>query len=80
MKLPRDLSGSDLVKSLSKFGYELDHQTGSHCRLKTELNGTHSITIPAHSPLKLGTLNSILNEIAKHLKISKSELIERLFR
>jgi predicted RNA binding protein YcfA (HicA-like mRNA interferase family) len=80
MKLPRDLSGNDLAKALSKFGYELDHQTGSHIRLKTELEGTHTVTIPAHSPLKLGTLNSILNEIAHHLKLSKSELVEKLSR
>ncbi len=79
MRLPRDLSGVELTKRLSKFGYELDHQTGSHMRLKTDLNGTHSITIPAHSPLKLGTLNSILNEVAQHHQISKPELIEKLF-
>ncbi len=33
MKLPRDLSGSELTKALSKLGYVIDHQTGSHIRL-----------------------------------------------
>ncbi|MGC9314608.1 MAG: hypothetical protein ACP5G4_03140 [bacterium] len=49
-------------------------------RLETERNGTHTVTIPVHSPLKIGTLNSILSGVASHLKISKFELAERLFR
>jgi predicted RNA binding protein YcfA (HicA-like mRNA interferase family) len=36
MKLPRDLSGQDLVKALKKLGYEVSHQTGSHIRLTTQ--------------------------------------------
>ena len=32
MKLPRDLSGQDLVRTLKKLGYEVTHQTGSHIR------------------------------------------------
>lgn len=32
MKLPRDLSGQDLVKALRRLGYEVSHQTGSHIR------------------------------------------------
>ena len=79
MRLPRDLSGRELAKALSKLGYEQVHQTGSHMRLRTDLNETHVITIPAHSPLKIGTLSSILNEIARHFGISKTELMERLF-
>ncbi|WP_313890641.1 type II toxin-antitoxin system HicA family toxin [Planktothricoides raciborskii] len=50
MKLPRDLSGQDLVKSLKIFGYEVSHQTGSHIRLTTQQQGEHHITIPAHNP------------------------------
>ena len=30
MKLPRDLSGHELAKVLERFGYEVEHQTGSH--------------------------------------------------
>ncbi len=48
-------------------------------RLETKLNGPHTVTIPVHSPLKIGTLSSILNEVSSHLKISKDELAERLF-
>ena len=81
MKLPRDIGGEDLIKLLAKFGYEVVRQTGSHVRLKSEVTGrTHFITIPLHKPLKLGTLNNILSDIAEYLKISKKELVERLFK
>jgi predicted RNA binding protein YcfA (HicA-like mRNA interferase family) len=53
MKIPRDLSGQDLIKSLKKLGYEVDRQVGSHIRLTTSLNGTHHITFLIIVQLKL---------------------------
>ena len=79
MKLPRDIDSLQLIKSLNKFGYEPTRQSGSHIRLTTQQNGQHHITIPNHDPLKIGTLNAILIEVAQHLSVSKQELIERLF-
>ncbi len=79
MKLPRDLDGEKLAKLLRKYGYEVTRQTGSHMRLTTHLNGEHHITIPKHRPLKPGTLNSILKDVAEHLGMSKKELMEELF-
>ncbi len=79
MKLPRDLSGQDLVKALRRLGYEVSHQTGSHIRLTTQEQGEHHITIPAHNPLKIGTLNAILKNVANHLKLEREELISLLF-
>ena len=79
MKLPRDIDASDLIKALSKFGYEPTRQTGSHIRLTTQQNGQHHLTIPNHDPLKIGTLNAILTEAAQHLGVSKQELTEKLF-
>ena len=32
MKLPRDIGGEELAKLLSKYGYEITRQTGSHRR------------------------------------------------
>ncbi len=49
MKLPRDISGKDLIKALSSLDYEVTRQTGSHIRLTTKLNGEHHITVPAHN-------------------------------
>ncbi|QHV01156.1 type II toxin-antitoxin system HicA family toxin [Synechocystis sp. CACIAM 05] len=79
MKLPRDLSGKDLAKKLKRFGYEVSHQTGSHIRLTTQHNGEHHLTIPAHSPLKIGTLNSILRNISEHFVISREEILKQIF-
>lgn len=33
-KLPRNMSGRDLVKHLEKIGYAVDHQRGSHIILE----------------------------------------------
>ena len=40
MRLPRDLSGSDLAQSLSKLGYLITRQTGSHLRLTTPITAS----------------------------------------
>lgn len=75
MKLPRDVSGTDLVKALKSLGYEVTRQTGSHIRLTTSENGTHHITIPDHDPLRLGTFASILDAVATHHKMDRNELL-----
>ena len=79
MKLPRDISGNQLIKNLKPLGYIVTRQTGSHIRSSTEQNGQHHITIPKHDPLKIGTLAAILADIAIHFNLSKSELTELIF-
>lgn len=80
MKLPRDLSGHELIRLLRRYGYEQTRQVGSHVRLRSNLRGfPHSVTVPDHSSLRLGTLNSILSEIADYLGMERSELARELF-
>ncbi|HAZ10653.1 MAG: hypothetical protein A2047_04165 [Omnitrophica bacterium GWA2_41_15] len=79
MKLPRDISGAELADLLSRYGYSVTRQTGSHIRLTTQVGGEHHLTIPAHSSLRVGTLSAILSEIAQHLKRDKSDLIRELW-
>ena len=80
MKLPRDVSGDDLVRSLRRFGYETTRQTGSHIRLSSNLKGTqHHVTIPNHKQLKVGTLAEILADVASYLDLSREELTRQLF-
>ncbi|MFQ5399256.1 MAG: type II toxin-antitoxin system HicA family toxin [Anaerolineae bacterium] len=80
MRLPRDVSGDDLIKRLKKFGYESVRQTGSHVRLTCHLEErVHHITIPRHMALRVGTLSGILNDVAKFLRMSKEELLKQLF-
>jgi predicted RNA binding protein YcfA (HicA-like mRNA interferase family) len=78
MKLPRNLTGLQLVKELESLGYQITRQTGSHIRLTTLENGEHHITVPAHNPLKTGTLSAILNDIAQHFNLTRDELLKRL--
>ncbi len=78
MKLPRDIDGIVLANKLKKLGYIITRQTGSHLRLTTE-NGGHHVTIPMHSPLKVGTFSAIISEVSSHLKISKDALYKNYF-
>lgn len=79
MKLPRDLSGQGLAKALGHLGYELTHRTGSHMRLTTLRGGEHHVTIPDHDPLKVGTLHSIMKDVADHFGWTRDELLAALF-
>lgn len=78
MKIPRDLSAKVLIKSLKKYGYEPIRQSGSHITLTTKIGGIHSVTIPNHDPLKIGTLSSILQNIAEHVGKTRLELMEEI--
>ncbi|MBK8989076.1 MAG: type II toxin-antitoxin system HicA family toxin [Chloroflexi bacterium] len=78
MNLPRDLDGDKLAKLLRPFDYEITRQVGSHIRLTTTRNGEHHITIPRHRPLRIGTLNAILRDVAQHLDMSRDELLDAL--
>jgi len=80
-KIPRDISGKELVKILGKLGYKEVRRTSSHIRLSTNISNklTHHITIPDRNPIKIGTLNNIISDLADNLKIEKKELVEKLF-
>ena len=78
MKLPRDFNGTELVKRLERYGYLFHHPTGSHIIVRTQENGEHTLSVPQHKPLKIGTLNSILSDVADHLNFDKQVVTERL--
>jgi hypothetical protein len=66
LRLPRDLAGTEFA--------------GSHMRLTSRLKGPeHHITIPRHDPLRVGTVSSILADVASYLEISRAELVDTLF-
>ena len=79
MRLPRDLSGRQLVKSLAVLGYVVTRQKGSHIRLTTPQQGEHHLTIPDHDSLRVGTLRSILANVATHFATTVDELADLLF-
>jgi predicted RNA binding protein YcfA (HicA-like mRNA interferase family) len=78
MKLPRDVSGPELVKALRALGYVVDRQKGSHVRVTTQRNGQHHEAIPNHHPIKTGTLSGILKSVAAHHGLTVEELIREL--
>ncbi len=80
MKLPRNLSGSDLAKALKKLGYAVTRQKSSHIRMTTQQNGEHHVTVPDHDPIKMGTLADILKDVAEHFGLDRDALFEQLFR
>jgi predicted RNA binding protein YcfA (HicA-like mRNA interferase family) len=78
MRIPRDLNGSELVKALKILGYEPTRQSGSHIRLTTTVGGTHHVTVPNHRPVRVGTLASILDDVATHHRLGRNELLSKL--
>ncbi len=79
MRIPRDLSGQDLIKRLERLGYRVTRQTGSHIRLSCDRQEAHHITIPNHDPLRVGTLSAILTDIAATRQLTRDELLRKLF-
>lgn len=80
MKLPRDLSGDQLTKLLRRYGYEVTRQTGSHIRMTSRRKAVeHSVTIPAHTEIRVGTLAAILGDVARYLEMDRDELAKDLF-
>ena len=80
MKLPRDIGGEQFILLLERYGYKETRRTGSHVRLTSTFKGPeHHVTIPTHGPIKVGTLNSIINDLVSYLEMDKQDLIKELF-
>ncbi|UCE39310.1 MAG: type II toxin-antitoxin system HicA family toxin [Thermoplasmata archaeon] len=73
-RLPR-ISGEAVVKVLTKLGYKVVRQKGSHLRLKDPDNPSHKpVTVPLHKSIKPG----LLRKIIKDAGLSVKEFIEYL--
>lgn len=77
MKLPRDVSAERLIRILSQYGYSVSRQVGSHVRL-TRQDGLHSITVPYHDPIKVGTLSSIIKDVCSANNLDVYEFVRKL--
>ena len=79
MKVPRDLSGAQLIKVLCRdWGYHQVHQEGSHVILKTETPGHQRLSVPNHDPLRVGTLNGIVRTVAAHKGVDRQAVLNAL--
>ena len=81
MRLPRNLSGNDLAGLLRRhYGYQFIRQRGSHMTLTTAIRDTkHSVTIPRHRQVNVGTLSAIVSNIAEHFGLTQDEVRQALF-
>ena len=60
-KLPV-VSGQDVVRVLTKAGFEVHHQKGSHIILKQTVAPYARLSVPNHKEIKRGLLLSLLRD------------------
>jgi predicted RNA binding protein YcfA (HicA-like mRNA interferase family) len=79
MKIPRVLSGPDLVNAVwRRWAYKVVHQQGSHIVLETNEPTHQRIAVPAHRTLRVGTLNAILRSVARNKRVDRQEILNSL--
>jgi predicted RNA binding protein YcfA (HicA-like mRNA interferase family) len=62
------LSGTDVVKILSFFGFLIVSQKGSHAKLARHNEGSREIlTVPIHKELDTGTLRAIFRQASRFI-------------
>jgi predicted RNA binding protein YcfA (HicA-like mRNA interferase family) len=62
------LSGSEVIKVFSKFGFEILSQKGSHIKIRRFLNNQkETLIIPDHKQLDTGTLRAIIKQASKYI-------------
>jgi predicted RNA binding protein YcfA (HicA-like mRNA interferase family) len=79
MKTPRNISGLELIKALNTLGYSKTVQKGSHIKITTEKNGQHHLSIPNHTPIKIGIFKAIIKQVATHFEKDVDEIMKLLF-
>ena len=67
----KPVSGTKVIKALSKVGFQVVGRKGSHVRLKRKLpDSVYIVIVPLHPEIKKGTLKSILRQAG----LSENEL------
>ena len=59
-KLPRGLSGKQVIKALGKAGFYIKRRKGSHIVLRRD-SPFAQVVVPDHKSIDTGTLDSILD-------------------
>ena len=65
----RVLSGKKVVKILSRFGFEVVSQKGSHIKLRriSPDGAKQTLTVPLHDELDRGTLKAIIRQASRFI-------------
>ena len=73
-KLPRGMSGREVVKTLQRAGFYIKRQKGSHIVLRRD-NPFAQVAVPDHRSIDTGTLASILDgadfSVEEFIKLTK---------
>ena len=77
------MSGEDLAELLRRC-YGVPHRSAKgqpHMTLTLTVGGvTHSVTVPRHRAVRVGTLSGIAADVAAHLDLTQDEVRGELFR
>ena len=81
MKLPRDLSGTEIARRLTRhYGYRVTRSRGSHMTMTLTAGGDeHQVTVPRHRDVRVGTLDAIIADVAAFLALPKRAVRNTLF-
>ncbi len=64
----RRLSGQDIIKVFSSFGFKISRQKGSHVSLVCEKEGRKQIlSVPNHKEIDRGTLHEIFKQALRFI-------------
>ena len=78
MKLPRGLSGDELVAALKQLGYRQTRQTGSHVRMTLSSPREGHLTVPLARAIPLGTLAALVKDAAAQLHTTLDDVLWKL--
>ena len=78
MRTPRGVSADRLIQALQRLGYSVVRQKGSHVRLRHDGPPVHSITVPSHNVVKVGTLQGILSEVIERRGLAEDYFSDNL--
>lgn len=74
----KTLSGKDVVKIFSSFGFSFFSQRGSHIKIRRSTETRReTLVFPDRNPIPKGTLKAIYNQAVRY--ISESELHEHFY-
>jgi predicted RNA binding protein YcfA (HicA-like mRNA interferase family) len=73
------MDGRELVRVLcARWDYRQVNQVGSHVVLQTDVPQHHRLSVPDHKPLRIGTLNAILRQVAAVKGVTREDLLATL--
>ncbi len=80
MRLPRDVSGEELIRLLALYGFERVRQRGSHVRLVSTVQGSPCyVSVPLQRSIKVGLLGGLVTGVAAYLERDRDEIAEEIF-